>query len=33
MLYPIQNDVCNRYDLSGKGDFCVDPDGVGKEER
>jgi beta-glucuronidase len=31
MLYPIQNDVRNRLDLSGIWDFKTDPDGVGEK--
>lgn len=30
MLYPIQNDVRNKLDISGIWDFKTDPDGVGK---
>ncbi len=30
MLYPIQNDVRNKLDLSGIWDFKIDPDGVGE---
>jgi beta-glucuronidase len=31
MLYPIQNDVRNRFDLSGIWDFQPDPDEVGEK--
>ena len=32
MLYPIQNDVRNKLDLSGIWDFTTDPDGIGEQE-
>ncbi len=32
MLYPIQNDVRNRLDLSGIWDFKTDPEGVGDQQ-
>lgn len=32
MLYPLQNDVRNKLDLSGIWDFKTDPDGVGEHE-
>ncbi len=31
MLYPIQNSVRNKLDLSGIWDFRIDPDGVGEQ--
>ncbi len=31
MLYPIQNDLRNKFDISGVWDFRIDPDGVGEE--
>ena len=31
MLYPVQNNVRNRLDLSGIWDFQIDPDGVGEQ--
>src|SRR5689334_3728863 len=33
MLYPIQNDVRNKLDLSGIWDFQTDPDGAGEQEQ
>ena len=30
MLYPQQNDIRNKLDLSGIWDFKIDPDGVGE---
>jgi beta-glucuronidase len=33
MLYPLQNDVRNKLDLSGIWDFKTDPDGVGEQEQ
>lgn len=32
MLYPIQNDIRNKLDLSGIWDFRTDPDGVGEQD-
>ena len=32
MLYPVQNDVRNRFDLSGIWDFEIDPDEVGEQD-
>ena len=32
MLYPIQNDIRNVFDLSGIWDFRADPDEVGERE-
>ena len=32
MLYPVQNDIRNTFDLSGIWDFRTDPDEVGEQE-
>ncbi len=32
MLYPIQNNIRNIFDLSGIWDFQIDPDGIGEQD-
>jgi beta-glucuronidase len=31
MLFPVQNELRNRLDLSGIWDFKIDPDGIGEQ--